>query len=148
MRPNWDEYFIDQLPNIARRSTCLRRQIGAIITINNRIISTGYNGSPFGFDHCLECIKNIKNVPSGQGQLECYACHAEMNAIASCASEGPACKGGTIYISVSPCSYCAKLLIQSRIKRIVFNELYPDDFTFDLLKKANIEVVHFHREIR
>lgn len=144
-RPVWDEYFTNQLPNIALRSTCLRRQIGAIITVDNVIVSTGYNGSPFGFDHCTVCAKDVKGIESGKGQNECYACHSEMNAIAACASSGSSCKGGTIYISVSPCAYCAKLLIQSKIKRIVYVEHYPDVVSFDILNRAGIDVVQFKK---
>lgn len=146
-RPDWDKYFIDLLPGIAARSTCLRRQIGAIITVDDAIVATGYNGAPFGFDHCQVCYKDMQNIASGQGQNECYACHSEMNAIANCAAEGKSCKGGTIYISVSPCAYCTKLIIQSKIKRIVFNELYPDSVSFDILKRSGIEVIWFGRNL-
>jgi len=140
-RPSWDEYFLNLLPHIASRSTCLRRQLGAIITVDNRLISAGYNGPPSGYPHCEICIKDTKHIPSGQGQNECPASHAETNAIGTCADCGVSPRGGTIYISTTPCAYCTKLIIRSGIKRIVCSAIYPDKLAFDLIKKCGIELV-------
>jgi len=145
-RPVWNRYFLDLLPGIAKRSTCLRRQLGAIITRDNRIIGTGYNGPPHGSLHCKVCVKDQKDIPSGQGQNECPAAHAELNAIASCAKYTGGTEGATIYISVSPCAYCAKLIIGAGIQNVVFLKAYPDSLAFELLNNANVGIYEVTNE--
>ena len=142
----WDKRFMDVAKLIATWSSCIRenRQIGAVIVRENRIIATGYNGSPSGVKSCLErgeCLRDKLNIESGTKQEICYSVHAEQNAIAQAARMGHAVNGGTIYITHSPCSICSRIIINSGIKRIVYAENYPDQFSLDLLKEAGIEVL-------
>jgi len=139
-RPSWENYFLDMLPLVAARATCLRRKLGAIITINNRIIGTGYNGPPSGMPHCIVCNKDTNNLVSGTGQNLCYASHAELNAIASCAKYGVSTDNATIYISTTPCAYCAKAIVQSGIRRVVCLDTYPDELAFEILGKTGVDV--------
>ena len=142
----WDKRFMDVAKLIATWSSCIRenRQIGAVIVRENRIIATGYNGSPAGVKSCLErgeCLRDKLNIESGTKQEICYSVHAEQNAIAQAARMGHAVNGGTIYITHSPCSICSRIIINSGIKRIVYAENYPDQFSLDILKEAGIEVL-------
>lgn len=141
MRPSWDEYFIKITKLVAERSTCLRRQVGAIIVKNNRIITTGYNGAPQNMEHCENlggCMREKLGIPSGERHEICRATHAEQNAIIQAAVMGVSIDGGTCYVTDSPCSLCAKMLINSGIKRIVFIGRYPDDLALDFFKEAGI----------
>ena len=145
-RIDWDTYFIEIAKVVAKRASCFRRQVGAVIVKDNSIISTGYNGAPKGVLDCFEnneCMRNTKNIPSGKNYEICMSLHAENNAITQCASNGVSCKGGTIYITHSPCSMCLKQIINAGIKRIVSLEKYPDELSDRLIKMANIEVVLF-----
>lgn len=144
-RPSWDEYFMSIAELVSTRSTC-RRHVGAVITVNNIIVSTGYNGSPKGLHHCLEdggCIREKNNVPSGTRQEFCRAVHAEQNAIIQAALVGNSIKDGTIYVNTYPCSICARMLINAQIKRIVYDSDYSDNLAHDMLEEAGIEVVRF-----
>ncbi|WP_284345829.1 deoxycytidylate deaminase [[Clostridium] colinum] len=145
-RIDWDTYFIEIAKVVAKRASCFRRQVGAVIVKDNSIISTGYNGAPKGILDCFEinkCIRNDKNIPSGKNYEECMSLHAENNAITQCASNGVSCKGGTIYITHSPCSMCLKQIINAGIKRIVSIDKYPDELSDKLIKMSNIEFVLF-----
>jgi len=141
-RPSWDQYFLRMLPLIASRSTCFSRQIGAIITKRNRIISTGYNGSPPGLKHCAElggCVRRKAGVPSGEKLEICRAVHAEKNAILF--SREPSLEGATIYVSCTPCTDCMKSIITVGIKRIVhYQEPYPNDLAERLAEEAGVQV--------
>ncbi|HPE14586.1 MAG TPA: cytidine/deoxycytidylate deaminase family protein [Bacilli bacterium] len=144
-RPSWDEYFMKLAEDVSTRSTC-RRHVGAVITKNNVIVSTGYNGSPKGLTHCSEnggCIREKNNVPSGTMQEFCRAVHAEQNAIIQAAVNGTSIKGGTIYINTYPCSICTRMLINAEIKRIVYNSDYSDELSKKMLDESGIEVVKF-----
>ncbi|MGI6359375.1 MAG: deoxycytidylate deaminase [Bacillota bacterium] len=145
MRASWDEYFMQITQVVATRSTCLRRQVGAIIVKDRRIISTGYNGAPRGLKHCQEvgCLREQQQVASGQRHELCRALHAEQNAIIQAAVSGVSIAGGTLYANVFPCSLCAKMLINSRISRIVYAIDYPDELSRQLLAEAGIEVEQF-----
>lgn len=146
-RPTWDQYFIDMLPLVAKRSTCLRRQLGAIIVMDNRIIWTGYNGPPSGMPHCETCNKDANNIASGSGQNMCYASHAELNAIAHCSRYGVATKDATIYISTTPCAYCAKAIVQAGVKRVVCAGIYPDKFAQKILSQTGVLLeIHLCRQ--
>ena len=105
-RPSWDEYFMDMAVLTAKRSTCLRRQVGAVIVKDKHIIATGYNGAPRGVPHCDEkggCLRQQLNVPSGERHELCRALHAEQNAIIQAATPGQSIEGGTIYVTNQPC---------------------------------------------
>lgn len=145
MRPSWDEYFMEIADLVKTRSTCLRRQVGAVIVKENRILTTGYNGVPPKATHCenVGCLREKLNVPSGQRHELCRALHAEQNAVIQAAKNGIQIDGSTIYITAQPCIICAKILIASGIKRIVFKGDYPDELSLEMLRESEIEVVRF-----
>ncbi|SHE29122.1 dCMP deaminase [Thermoanaerobacter uzonensis DSM 18761] len=147
MRPSWDEYFMQIVDVVKTRSTCLRRQVGAILVVDKHIISTGYNGPPTGLAHCEEtgCLREQLGIPSGERPELCRGVHAEQNAIIQAALHGVSTKGATLYVSASPCVICAKMLINAGIKRIVYEEEYPDELAFKLLKEANVDLVKIER---
>ena len=141
-RPSWDEYFLGISKQVATRSTCLRRQVGAILVRDKRILATGYNGAPRGIKHCEEvgCLRTQQKVPSGERQELCRALHAEMNAFLQAADFGVPTEGSTLYATVYPCSLCAKMAINAGVKRIVVLGDYPDGLAKDILKEAGIIV--------
>jgi dCMP deaminase len=141
-RPSWDEYFLDMLEVIKKRSTCVRRQVAALIVKDKRIIATGYNGAPTGITHCGEigCLRAQQSIPSGLRHELCRGIHAEQNAIIQSAVHGVSVKDSTIYITHSPCVLCAKMIINAGIKRIVYSGDYPDQMSAELLKEAKIKV--------
>lgn len=145
MRPSWDEYFMEIVELIKTRSTCLRRQVGAVIVKDKRILATGYNGAPVGCKHCDEigCLREKLNIPSGQRHELCRAIHAEQNAIVQAAYSGTSVNGATLYVTHQPCVLCAKLAINAGISRIVFKGEYPDELSMELLEEANIEVTRY-----
>ena len=139
-RPSWDEYFMTLANEVATRTTCLRRAVGAIIVKDRRILATGYNGVPTGITHCSEagCLRQQLNVPSGQRHEICRGLHAEQNAIIQSARYGIDIEGSSIYITTEPCVVCAKMLINAGIKEIVFAQGYPDKLSEELLGETNI----------
>ncbi len=148
-RIGWDEYFMSMAELASKRSTCLRRQVGAVIVKDNQILATGYNGAPKGFPNCCdlnECLRQKLNVPSGERHELCRAVHAENNAITQCAVNGVSCKGGTIYVTASPCVMCLKQIINAGILKIVALEIYPDEMSREMLKACNIEFVKYERQ--
>ena len=143
-RPSWDEYFMQMAELTAKRSTCLRRKVGAIIVKDKHIIATGYNGAPKGLPHCDDlggCYREKLGVPSGQRHELCRALHAEQNAIIQAATLGQSIEGGTIYVTHQPCVICAKMIINAGIKKIYIKESYPDKMAEDIIKESGIEVV-------
>jgi len=141
-RPSWDEYFMRIAMLAATRSTCLRRQVGAVIVKDKRVLATGYNGSPAGLKHCLDigCLREELGIPSGERHELCRAIHAEQNAIVQAATSGTSIEGATLYCTTSPCVLCAKVLINSGIKEIYAGEGYPDDLSREMLDEAKITV--------
>lgn len=143
-RPSWDEYFMEMAELTAKRSSCLRRHVGAVIVKDKHIIATGYNGAPRRVPHCDElggCLRQQMGVPSGQRHELCRAVHAEQNAIIQAATLGVSVEGGTIYVTHQPCSVCAKMIINAGINRIVVKEGYPDELAVEILEQAGIRVV-------
>ena len=143
MRPTWDEYFMNLLDVIQTRSTCLRRQVAAVIVKDKQIISTGYNGSPRGIKHCDEvgCLREKMDIPSGERHELCRGTHAEQNAIIQASLHGVSIEGADIYITCSPCVLCTKMLINSGIKRIVYKGDYPDKLALEMLNESGVELV-------
>ena len=144
MRVSWDEYFMEIAEIVKTRSTCMRRQIGAVIVKDNRIITTGYNGAPSGCRHCTEigsCYRQEHNIPSGERHELCRALHAEQNAIIQAARIENTTDGATIYVTNQPCVICAKMCINAGIKRIVYKDSYPDALSLEMLGEAGIELV-------
>jgi dCMP deaminase len=128
--------------DVALRSTCLRRQVGAIIVKDKQILATGYNGSPRGIKHCQEtgCLREQMNVPSGQRHELCRGLHAEQNVIIQAAIHGAKIGGGTMYCTYMPCIICTKMLINAGLKKIVFKGFYPDDAAMQMLKESGMEI--------
>jgi dCMP deaminase len=142
-RPTKDEYFMEIASVVAKRSTCLRIHVGAVIVKNGRILSTGYNGAPYGFEHCLDigCIREKENIAHGTRHEMCRAVHAEQNAIIQAALHGVSIEGATIYTTLQPCILCTKMIINGRINRVVFQQKYPDLQSLEFLQQAGIEIV-------
>ena len=143
-RPSWDDYFMKIAHVVASRSTCLRRQVGAVLVRDKRILTTGYNGAPSGLKHCEEvgCIREKLKVPPGERHELCRGLHAEMNALLQAAIYGIPVSGATLYCTTSPCMLCAKMLINVGVKKICVEGKYPDKLAQDLLKEANVEILH------
>lgn len=143
MRPSWDDYFLEITRVVARRSTCLRRQVGAVLVKDKRILATGYNGAPTGMAHCQDigCLRAELAVPPGERHELCRALHAEQNAIVQAAFYGIPVSGATLYCTAEPCAICAKMIINAGIRRVVYLEPYPDEFAHRLLAEAGIESV-------
>lgn len=135
-----DEYFMEIAKVVAKRSTCLRRQIGAVIVKNKIIVSTGYNGAPRGLPHCLDigCLRDELGIASGERHEVCRGVHAEQNALIQA---GRSAEGATLYVNAYPCKICAKLIINAGIKRVVVSGEYSDTEGLDLLRDAGVEVV-------
>jgi dCMP deaminase len=137
-RPSWDEYFMELAQVISKRSTCLRRSVGALIVKNKQIIATGYNGAPKGMEHCdvTGCLREKLNVPSGTRHELCRGIHAEQNAVIQAAVNGVSTEGGTLYCTHQPCVVCTKILINAGIKRVVYANPYPDKLAEEMMKDA------------
>ena len=148
-RLSWDEYFIEFAKLASKRSTCFRK-VGAVIVKDNHIISTGYNGSPSGLDHCAEkggCMRRLNKIPSGTKQEYCRAVHAEQNAIIQAALHGVSTKDSTLYTNTYPCSICARMLINAGVKRIVYLGDYEDELSKQILKEANVKIEQLNKEV-
>lgn len=144
VRPGWDRYFMEVAKVVAQRAACVRRAEGAVIVSDNRIISTGYNGTPRGVRNCIDggCARCAdRTVASGDRLDECLCCHAEENAIVQAAYHGVSTKGSTIYATALPCLYCSKMIVNAGIRRVVCGGHYPGKHVLDLLSEANVEVV-------
>ncbi len=142
----WNERFMTLTEQIATWSSCLRRQVGAIIVRDKRIMATGYNGAPAGIKTCVEkgvCLRNEKQIPSGTHAEICYSVHAEQNAIIQAAKEGVSLKGCTLYCTHQPCTVCAKMIINSGIKEVIYKEGYPDDFSKQLCEEAGVKLIKY-----
>jgi dCMP deaminase len=139
-RPDWDTYFIAIAMMAATRSTCLRRQVGAVITKDRQIVSTGYNGAPSGTAHCLEvgCMRQILGIPSGERQEMCRGSHAESNAIAQAARMGIATDGAVVYCTHEPCSLCTKVILNAGIVKVVYMRPYPDKLAVGLREETQV----------
>jgi dCMP deaminase len=141
-RISWDEYFMQIAHLVSQRSTCLRRNVGAVIVKDRRMLATGYNGSPRGLAHCLEtgCVRDKLKIPSGQRHELCRGLHAEQNAIIQASLYGISVKDSAIYVTNQPCIICAKMLINAGVTEIVISEGYPDEMSAQMLKEAKIRI--------
>lgn len=143
-RLEWEEYFIKITKLVAERSSCLSRQVGAVIVKQNRILATGYNGSPSGVKNCCDegtCLR--KGSKSGENLNECMAVHAELNAILQCAKMGVCCEDATIYVTTYPCVNCMKAIIQSGIRKVVYIESYNSPLTDKLVELSGIKCIQY-----
>ncbi|MFH1622479.1 MAG: cytidine/deoxycytidylate deaminase family protein [Candidatus Omnitrophota bacterium] len=141
-RPSWDEYFIDIAHLVSKRSTCLRRKVGAIIVNDRRILATGYNGTPSKIRHCgeVQCLRDKLKIPSGERHELCRGLHAEQNVLLQAALYGISLKNSILYCTNQPCVICAKMLINAGIQEIVIADCYPDKMAKDFLKEAGIKI--------
>jgi len=133
---------------VAKRSTCLRRKVGAVVVKDKNILATGYNGAPTGISHCGEvgCLREKLNVPSGERHELCRGLHAEQNAIIQAAKHGVNIEGGVLYCTNSPCVICSKMIINAGIRKIVYLDGYPDSLSMELLREADIETTLFQND--
>ena len=151
-RPSWDEYFMKIAEVVATRSNCVRPAKGAVIVIDKKIISTGYNGTPVNVKNCFDggCVR-CSDVHKGKmasgtydydlkSKSECICCHGEENAIVHAARHGISTKGATLYTSFSPCTWCAKMIINAGIVRIVAKEDYPAGLAVNILNQAKVKL--------
>ncbi len=142
-RPSWDEYFLEIADVVRKRSTCIRRNVGALVVIDKRILATGYNGTVSGLTHCTDtgCLRDKMKIPSGERHELCRGLHAEQNALLFASRSGEDMKGAVLYCTNQPCVVCAKMIIQSGIKKIIYKGGYPDKLSLDMLKEAGIKLV-------
>ena len=141
----WDKRFVEMSRVVGSWSSCYQqnRHVGAVIVKNKRVLTTGYNGAPSGVESCSErgeCLRRKLNIPSGTRQEMCYAVHAEQNAICQAAKLGVSLEGATLYCTHQPCTICCRMIINSGIKRVVYIEGYPDEFSLRLFDEAGILV--------
>lgn len=135
---------------VAKRSTCLRRQVGAVLVKDKKILATGYNGAPSRLDHCLDtgCLREKMKIPSGERHELCRGLHAEQNAIIQAAYHGVQIKGATLYCTNHPCIICSKMIINAGIERIVYEEGYADALAREMLKQSKVKVEKYDRKQR
>ncbi|HNR89365.1 MAG TPA: cytidine/deoxycytidylate deaminase family protein [Spirochaetota bacterium] len=144
-RPSWEDYFMKIADDVATRTTCVRRGVGAVVVKDKRILTTGYNGPPAGISHCTHktCVRERLKVPSGERHELCRGLHAEQNAIIQAALHGVSINGATIYVTHQPCSICTKMLINSGIRTIVFREAYADALAAEMIDEAGVELIRY-----
>lgn len=145
-RTSRDEYYLQIAADVAGRSTCFRRQIGAVVVNGDVIVSTGYNGNPRHMPHCDEigCIRDELKIPSGERMEICTGVHSEMNALIFAGKEA---RGGTLYTTIVPCNTCAKMIINAGVQRVVYAEGYPDTMGQVLLEEAGVPVERVEIEL-
>ena len=139
----WDARFMEMAQLVSGWSSCFRagRAIGCVIVKDKRIMTTGYNGAPAGIRTCRdrqECLRDKLGIPSGTRAEVCYATHAEQNAIIQAAKLGVSIDGATLYCTHQPCSVCAKMIINAGIRRVIYREGYPDEFSLALFGEAGV----------
>ena len=147
----WDRRFMELAGVIAGWASCYKanRKIGAVIVKNKRIVTTGYNGAPAGIRTCVErgeCLREKLGIPSGTRHEICYAVHAEQNAIIQAARLGSSIDGATLYCTHQPCVLCAKMIVNSGIRRVVYREGYPDEFALQMLTEGGVILEHYVEE--
>lgn len=141
-RPTIDEYFMNIAQTVAERSTCLRRQVGAVLVKDKRILSTGYNGAPVGISNCCDtgkCMRTARGIKSGTDLDIDYAVHAEQNAIIQCALHGVCTEGATMYVTHQPCIQCTRMIINAGVSKVVYLHKYPNaEFAEELMQMAGV----------
>ena len=149
MFDKWDHRFMEMAKLVATWASCNRRQIGAVIVKDKRVMTTGYNGAPAGVKTCVErgeCPRQKMGIPSGQRHELCYAVHAEQNAIIQAAKLGVSIDGATLYCTHQPCVLCAKMIVNSGITRVVYKPGYPDEFAVQMLTEGGVLLERFVEE--
>ena len=148
MRPSWESYFMEIAQVVATRSTCLRRQVGAVLVKDRQLLSTGYNGVPRGLVHCTErgCLREQRGIPSGERHELCRGLHAEQNAIIQAAYHGVSIQGAELYCTHQPCVLCAKMLVNAGIRTVFIGGGYPDDLALEVFAEAGTLLVPIRRK--
>jgi dCMP deaminase len=142
-RPSWDAYFMSIARQVASRSNCVKRRVGAVIVVDRRIVSTGYNGTPRGVRNCNEggCPRCNAFTEGGARLDECLCSHAEENAITQAAYHGVSVRGGSIYTTFSPCLQCTKMIINAGLEEVAYSADYPlGEVALALLREAGVKV--------
>ncbi len=147
----WDKRMMELTRYIATWSSCYQhnRHVGAVIARDKRILTTGYNGAPEGVKSCAEkevCLRRELDIPSGTKHEMCYAIHAEQNAIIQAARMGVCIKGATLYCTHQPCTICTKMIVNSGIVRIVYDNPYPDEFSLRIIDEADIKLEKYEQD--
>ena len=148
-KPSFDEIFMDLAQNLALRSHCTRAQVGCVLTKDTRIISIGYNGPPSGTHNCDEDFKDEGGCPKDSKGSCSLALHAEQNAILYASKNGASIEGSTLYVTLSPCISCARIIFSMKIKKVIFLNSYaaykglPTDEGVEFLRKFGVEVVQY-----
>jgi len=144
-RPSWPDYFMDITNLVARRTTCSRRMVGAVIVKEKRILATGYNGAPGSIRHCSAtgCLREQLKVPSGERHELCRGIHAEQNAIIQAALHGVSIKGAFLFCTTQPCSICCKMIINAGIRKVYYQDGYADPMAVEMFAEAGIKVIHY-----
>lgn len=150
-RPNWDEYFIGIMDSVSKRATCDRGKAGCVIAKDKRILATGYVGSPSGCKHCDDAGHEMHEVLNENGETSKHCirtAHAEQNAIATAARFGIALEGSTLYCNMTPCYICAKIIINSGIKRVVArNDYHKGDRSKDIFEESGVKYELLNEEM-
>ncbi len=143
-RPNWDDYFSNLINTIGERATCDRGRSGCVVVKDNRIIATGYVGSPKGLPHCDDSGHDIRKTMNEKGEISQHCVrtvHAEQNAICQAAKFGISLDGGTLYCKMTPCAVCGKMIINAGIKRVVAQKRYhADQDTRKMFRQAKVRL--------
>lgn len=147
----WDKRFMEMAYLVSGWSSCFQpnRAIGAVIVKDKRVMTTGYNGAPAGMQTCIEkgeCLRRKLNIPSGTRTEICYAIHAEQNAVIQAAKLGVSIQGGTCYCTHQPCSVCARILVNAGVKRVVYDQGYPDPFSLEFFRETGVSLEHFQED--
>ena len=139
-RPSWPEYFMGITRLVAKRSTCLRRHVGAVLVKDKRILATGYNGAPSGLRHCEEvgCLREDSSVPSGERHELCRGLHAEQNVIIQAAYHGIPINGSILYCTNKPCVICTKMIINAGITKLYYDDGYDDSLSDQMFAEAGL----------
>ena len=143
----WNKRYMDLAEFVGNWSTCIRdkRQVGAVIVKNNRLMTLGYNGAPANIQNCKErgyCIRERDNIESGTQMEHCYSICAEQNAIIQAAKLGLSVEGAVMYSTLNPCPNCARAIITSGIEKVYYKQDYTNPFSLALFKEAGIELIH------
>lgn len=144
----WDKRFMDLAKVVGGWSSCFQenRHVGAVIVKDKRILATGYNGAPSAVKSCVEkgeCLRRKLNIQSGTRHELCYAVHAEQNAVAQAAKMGISLNGATLYVTHQPCVICTKIIINAGIRKVVYDQGYPDEFSMKILEESGVEIIKY-----
>jgi len=146
-RPDNDTYFMLMADLVATRSTCLRRQVGAVVVKEKRVLTTGYNGAPKGLRHCAEvgCVREQNNIESGTRHELCRGVHAEQNAVIQGAYFGVSIKDASIYTTNFPCVMCAKILVNAGIIEVIYKDDYEDPLSKAIMNETKVVVRRYEQ---